>query len=123
MNITLLQSPLTGTLTTSVFLYALFFGMLGWVIHKLITGVNRRKKSPTSPVHWSWKFWIIDNIDEALLHSTTLFVAVRFAPDLVKYFSPESVDFFKDADHMLIYVVVGWAVSYPINYLKKKLQP
>jgi len=108
-----------GLMPLNTFIAALIFAMLGWVLHKLITGTKRDTKSTRSPKKWSWKFWIKDNIHEAFLHFCLLYSAVRFAPDLIKVVAPQWVEFFHDADNMLIYLVVGWLASYPINKLKK----
>ncbi len=113
---------ITGYLTADVFFAALTFAFLGFAIHKILTGANRDVKSQRTPGKFSFTFWIKDNWIEAATHFLLLYTVVRFAPDTVKLFAPSWLEFFKSADHMLIYVAVGWLVAYPLNKIKKKLE-
>lgn len=114
-------SFLTGYMTGEAFFWALMFAALGWFVYKVVTGAKRNKHSARSPKKWSWKFWFWDNLMEAFNHSAILFLLVRFTPDAVSFFWPERVDFFKHADHMLIYAVVGLFISVPLEMYKKSL--
>ena len=104
------------------FIAALVFAFLGWTIYKYVTAKTRVKHSTKSPVKFSWKYWFTDNIDEAFIHAVLLYTVVRFAPDIIKYLDADSVAFFQSADHMAIYLGVGFLFSIPLKALKNKFQ-
>ena len=112
-------SAITGEMTTGVFIAALFFASLGWFLYKSWTAKKRDVSSSRTPQNWDWKFWIKDNIHEAFIHGVVMFLLIRFAPDLVIYFAPDSADFFHSADPMLLALVLGFAKGYLINKVKK----
>lgn len=110
----------TGFMPTETFIAALIFAALGWTIYKYVTAKGRTKTSKHSPVHWSWRYWLEDNLPEAFIHGVLLYTVVRFAPDLIKQFAPESISFFQSPDHMLLYLGVGFLFSIPLKALKDK---
>jgi hypothetical protein len=118
----------TGFMPLGVFITALCFAALGFAVHKFFQAKKRDKTSKRTPINWKWSFWIKDNIHEAVFHFIVLFLAVRFAPDLINVlsqigiFPTWAVGFFKTADHMAIYVLVGWLVAMPIAKVKKAIQ-
>ena len=112
---------ITVYMPAAVFLAALIFAFCGFLFHKIIqwrTSKTRKK----SDEKFNFKYWVKDNITEAIAHGFVLFLAVRFAPDAIKYIAPQSVEFFQSADKMLIYVAIGWIVAYPISWFKKKFK-
>lgn len=114
-------NAITGAMPTGVFMAALTFAACGFAIHKYFAAKKRDTKSSRTPANWSWKFWIKDNIHEGVAHMIMLFCGVRFAPDLIKLFVPEQLDFFTHADSMLIYLPIGWLMAMPLAWFKKKL--
>lgn len=116
-----LYTIITGYMPKEAFTAALIFAFCGFVFHKIIQW-RTRKGRKLNPVKFNWKYWIKDNLMEAIAHAFVLFLAVRFAPDVLRYIAPQSIEFFQAADKMLIYVAIGWIVAYPISWFKKKFK-
>jgi len=116
-----MKTIITGYMPQEVFMAALLFAFCGFVAHKIIqwrTSKNRKKPN----VKFNFTFWVKDNLSEAIAHAFFLFLAVRFAPDALRFFAPQTTEFFQHADKMLIYVGIGWIVAYPISWFKKKFK-
>ena len=111
-------NSLTGEMPLGVFLASLTFALFGWVIYKSITAQGRDRKSSRSPIKWSWSFWFRDNWHEALIHMVIMFCLVRFAPDAIVYFWPDSKEFFHQSDPMLPALVLGFAKGFVVNKAK-----
>jgi hypothetical protein len=112
---------ITGYMPKAVFMAALIFAFCGFLFHKIIKWRTSKARKKTTE-KFNFAFWVKDNIAEAIAHAFVLFLAVRFAPDLLRYVAPQSVEFFQSADKMLVYVAIGWIVAYPISWFKKKFK-
>ena len=104
-----------------VFMASLIFAFCGFVFHKIIQWRTSKTRKKTNE-KFNFTYWVKDNFTEAIAHAFVLCLAVRFAPDLLRYIAPQSVEFFQSADKMLIYVAIGWIVAYPIAWFKKKFK-
>lgn len=109
---------LTGFMPLDAFFAALTFCLLAAAGYKLFQARRRYKphgRIPAdmrTPLTFSWKFWWADNCVEVAWTLLCSLLAVRFAPDIISLFAPQWVEFFKTADNMFIYVVVGVGISY-----------
>ncbi len=114
------MKELFGDMPLSSFIAAMIFALIGSFIQKRF--VYKKAKNNDVVVHFSLVFWIRDNGMEMFLNFLITFILVRFGPDLVKYFSPESVVFFENASGMMVYLVLGFFQTLLVRRLKNKLK-
>lgn len=118
-------SPYTGLMHPKVFVAAMLFAVFGFILHKLNSLRIRDKKSNRTPEKLSIKFWLIDNRLDIIHNVIMIIIGVRFAPDIIgllvmiKILPDWVTNFFNAADHMAIYVAVGWISAYRIEKINK----
>lgn len=112
---------ISGGMTPQHLLAALTFAAIGWIVYKTVTGITRVKSSDRSPRTWSWAFWLKDNLKEGVVHAILMFTLVRFAAEILAKagVSPEIIE---SEDPMWIYVVVGFAKSWLLDFVKKRAE-
>ena len=98
---------LTGAMPLGNFIAAMVLALIGFTLQK---GLSYRKgiKKSNTPDKFSWSYWVQNNLDDTILQFCIIFTLVRFGPDILDYFSPESKAFFERADAMAIYLVLGF---------------
>lgn len=111
----------SGGMTPAHLMAAMSFAFLGWAGYKIITALQRDRASQRTPAKFSWKFWLEDNIEEAIKGLVIMFILVRFASEILAHTIPNSAEVLDSKDPMWIYAVVGAAKGYILNRLKKKL--
>lgn len=75
-------NAILGTTTPSTFAVLFFFALFGAILSLLLQTTSREVKSPGSPIHFSWSFFIEDNWKRFLTGIMLIFVALRFTPEL-----------------------------------------
>lgn len=114
-----LLQALLGSMSPSVFISAMIFCLIGFIIQKRLSYIKGKDK-PRTPLKFSWEFWFKDNLDDILIQLLITFVLVRFAPDIILYFFPQSREFFERADAMVIYLVLGFLSTRIVKIIKDK---
>jgi hypothetical protein len=76
-------TALLGSIPLPVFVGLLFFALFGAVLSLLLQTTSRDVKSEASPVHFSWSFFFLDNWKRIVTTLMLIYVALRFAPDLM----------------------------------------
>jgi hypothetical protein len=69
------QQPLT-------FSKLIFYALLGAFLSLLLQANHRDPRSIKSPVHFSWRFLVYDNVKRILASVILIFLAVRFTKEI-----------------------------------------
>lgn len=108
-----------------LFFVAMFFCLMGFILHKLVSLTMRDRKSQRTPGKYSFSFWLRDNWKEAAIHVILMFLGVLFTPWILEQihgspYTPAQISkLLTNAPAMLIYTAVGWVVAAPMEALKK----
>ncbi len=76
-------STLLGGQTAGAFAALLFFALLGALISLLFHTTKRDPVSSSTPIRFSWIFFIQDNWKRALTSFLLIYVFLRFTPELI----------------------------------------
>jgi hypothetical protein len=71
-----------GMADVKLFLIVYAFGLLGVLMSILLHVNGRDKTSPDTPVPFSWKFFIQDNLQRIVTALILLFLGIRFAGEM-----------------------------------------
>ena len=71
-----------GSNDLTSFLAAFIFALIGVALSLLWHATTRNQNSPNTPVKFSWNFLLSDNVKRIAASLITIFIAIRFYPDL-----------------------------------------
>lgn len=71
-------SYLLGFIPAKMFLAMIGFACIGIIVALLIDATKRNHASPSTPVKFSWKFLIVDNLKTILLTALAILITLRF---------------------------------------------
>lgn len=73
---------LIGSYDLTSFLACLFFAYIGVALSLLWHTTERNPNSQSTPIAFSWKFFLSDNVKRIVSGVLTIYAAIRFCPDV-----------------------------------------
>jgi hypothetical protein len=98
-----------GQLSIGTFFGYVALMLIGTIINSAFDASTRDKQSSKTPVKWSWKFFIADNIKRYVGTALMLYVCIRFSD---KIFGSEPIDW--------MMVVLGYNIDSIFVFVKNK---
>lgn len=78
------SAKVLGSLTLPDYAAGLFFALIGALISLRLYAKTRNKHSEKTPVAFSWKFLIQDNVQRLFNGFLVTFILFRFAPEILE---------------------------------------
>lgn len=71
-----------GSNDLSSFAAAIFFALIGVFLSLLLQTTSRDINAKSTPFHFSWSFFLADNVKRIIAGLVMIFIAIRFYPEM-----------------------------------------